>query len=317
MLGVVSLAHAAVPVMVVNGYEVTDIEVNVAKQAVAAQLQGQTADQTMIVRRAVDQVVARVILAGAAREAKVKLDESKVEAALAQQRQMAGGAERLAASLKEVGLTESELRRITAETMLVRQYMETVLLPGITITDEELKAYYDEHPSEFRHSEQVKLRMILIEAKPTSDETSRAAARAKAESIHKRLLAGESFAALAEQFSEDPTRSAGGEVGWVGKDRLLAELEAAVFATQTGKISDVLVSSYGYHIFKVEDRKPAGVSSFNEVKENLHGFLRGRQMESTIRAKVDSLRAGAKIVYLDPALEAMVLGKPAPAVPGK
>jgi parvulin-like peptidyl-prolyl isomerase len=209
------------------------------------------------------------------------------------------------------------LRRITAETMLVRQYMETVLLAGITITDEDLKAYYDEHPSEFRHSEQLKLKMILIEAKPTADETTRAAARAKAESVHKRLLAGEDFATLAEQFSEDPTRSAGGEIGWVGKDRLLAEIEPAVFAIPTGKISGVLVSSYGYHIFKVEDRKPAGASTLAEVKESLRGFLRGRRMESTVRAKVDTLRAGAKIVYLDPALEATLLGKPAPAGPGK
>lgn len=313
-LVVPGLAAAAIPVMVVNGVQVSDVEVNAAKQAIAAQLRGQTADETMITRRAVDQVVARILLGAAAREAKVQADEAKVEAAIEQQRMIAGGPEKLAESLKQAGLTEPDLRRITAETMMVRQYIETVLLASLTITDEDLKAYYEAHPKEFEHGEQVRLRMILVEAKPSADETTRAAARTKVESIHTRLLAGEDFATLARQFSEDATKANGGEVGWVSKGRLMPELEPAVFALEPGKISDVQASSFGFHIFRVEERKPAGTSALAEVKDNLRSFLRGRKAESTVREKVDTMRAGAKIVYLDPALEAVVLGRPAAPV---
>lgn len=310
-LVVPGLAAAAVPVMVVNGVQVSDVEVNAARQAVAAQMRGQTADETMVTRRAVDQVVARILLGAAAREAKVQADEAKVEAAIEQQRKMAGGAEALAESLKQAGLTEPELRRITAETMTVRQYIDTVLLGSLTVTDEDLKGYYESHPKEFEHGEQVKLRMILVEAKPTADETTRAAARTKVDSIHTRLLAGEDFAVLARQFSDDATKANGGEVGWVSKGRLMPELEPAVFALEPGKVSDVQASSFGFHIFRVEERKPAGTSTLAEVKDNLRNFLHGRKAESTVREKVDTLRAGAKIVYLDPALEAAVLGRPA------
>ncbi|HPC82898.1 MAG TPA: peptidylprolyl isomerase [Thermoanaerobaculaceae bacterium] len=303
------VAGAAAPVMVVNGIEVNDVEIAAAKQAVGAQLRGQTADETMITRRAVDQVIARVLLGAAAREAKVQADEAKVEAALEQQRKMAGGAAGLAESLKHVGLSEAELRRITAETLAVREYIETVLLADLTVTDADLEAYYKEHPKEFEHPEQVKLWMILLEAKPSADETTRAAARAKAESIHKRLVAGEDFATLARQFSEDPTKANGGEIGWVGKGRLLPELEPAVFALAPGATSEVLTSSYGFHIFRVEARKPAGISSLAEVKDNLRTFLHGRKAEARVREKVDVLRAKARIVYLDPALEAAVLGR--------
>lgn len=313
-LMVASVVGAVTPVMVVNGSQVSDVEVNAAKQAMTMQLRGQTTDDAMITRRAVDQVVARVLLGGAAREAKVAIDDAKVEAALEQQRKAAGGAEALAESLKQAGLTESELRRITAETMMVRQYIETVLLANLAVTDGELKAYYDANPKEFQHSDQVRLRMILLEAKANVDETTRAAARAKAESIHKRLLGGEDFAGLAQQFSEDPTKARGGEVGWVGKGRLLPELEPAVFALEAGKVSDVLTSSYGFHIFKVEERKPAGTSTFDEVKDKLRNFLRNRKAETAVHEKVDALRAGAKIVYLDTALEAAVQGHaPTPA----
>lgn len=313
-LGLASLAGAAVPVMVVNGIEVSDVEISAAKQVLTAQLRGQTVDETMLTRRAVDQVIARVLLGAAAREAKVQADQKEVDAAIEQQRQMAGGPEKLAESLKQAGLTEAELRRITAETLAVRRYIETALLATLTVTDEDLKAYYESHTKEFEHGEQVKLRMILIEAKPSADETTRSAARAKVESIHKRLLAGEDFATLARQFSEDPTRETGGEIGWVSKGRLLSELEPAVFALAPGKPSDVLVSSYGFHIFLVEERKPAGTSSLAEVKDNLRMFLQRRKAETAVREKVDALRAGAKIVYLDPALESMVLGRPAPSV---
>lgn len=302
------VAGAATPVMVVNGIEVSDVEVGAAKQALAAQLRGQTADDTMITRRAVDQVVARILLGAAAREAKVQVDEAKVDAAIEQQRKMAGGAERLAESLKQAGLSEAQLRRITAETLTVREYIETVLLAGVEVGDEELQSYYQAHVKEFEHGEQVKLRMILIEAKPSADETTRAAARAKVESIHERLLAGEDFAALARQFSDDPTKTNGGEVGWVSKGRLLPELEPAVFALAPGALSGVLASPYGFHVFKVEERKPAGTSTLAEVKDNLRTFLQRRKAETAVRAKVDALRAGARILYLDPALETAVLG---------
>ena len=314
-LVVSGLAAAAVPVMVVNGSQVSEVEVNAAKQAIAAQLRGQTADETMITRRAVDQVVARILLGAAARAAGVEADEAKVEAAIEQQRAMAGGPDKLAESLEQAGLTEPELRRITAETIMVRQYIETVLLAGLTITDEDLATYYQAHPKEFEHGEQVRLRMILIEAKPSADETTRAAARTKVESIRARLLAGEDFATLARQFSDDATKANGGEIGWVSKGRLMLELEPAVFALEPGKVSDVLGSSYGFHLFRAEERKPAGSSTLAEVKDNLRSFLRGRKAESIVREKVDSLRAGAKIVYLDPALEAVVLGRSATAAP--
>ena len=88
-----------------------------------------------------------------------------------------------------------------------------------------------------------------------------------------------------------------------------------MFALEPGKVSDVLGSSYGFHLFRAEERKPAGSSTLAEVKDNLRSFLRGRKAESIVREKVDSLRAGAKIVYLDPALEAVVLGRSATAAP--
>lgn len=321
------VAEAAKPVMVVNGIEVSDVEIGAARQAVAVQLRQQTADESMLTRRAADQVIARILLGGAAREAKIKLNEKAVDAAIEEQRRLAGGAEKLAESLKQVGLTEAELRRITSETVLVRQYIEEVLAASIKVTDEDVKAEFEAHPEWAKHDEQIKLRMILVEpvdaagAKPAGTTSphspeATAAALAKAEALLARLKGGADFAEVAKEASDDPTKSLGGEVGWVGRGRLLPDLEKPVFELQAGQLSAVIQSQRGFHIFKAEERRPAGAYALDEIREQIRQSMRNRKATEAIRAKLDSLRSAAKIVYLDPALEAQVLGRPAPAPAG-
>ncbi|MCU0292973.1 MAG: peptidylprolyl isomerase, partial [Thermoanaerobaculaceae bacterium] len=278
-------------------------------------------------RRAVDQVVARILLGGAAREAKVQLNEKAVEAAIEEQRRIAGGAEKLTESIKQVGLTEAELRRITSETVLVRQFIEEVMAPSVKVTDEEVKSEFEAHPEWAKHDEQIKLRMILVEpvtkpgAKPAGTTSphspeATAAALARAEALLARLKAGSDFAEVAKEASDDPTKSLGGEVGWVGRGQLLPELEKPAFELQAGQISAVIQSSRGFHIFKVDERRPAGLYSLDEVREPVRHGLRNRRIAEALRAKVDNLKSTAKIVYLDPAVEAAVLGRPAPAAAG-
>lgn len=318
------VAEAGKPVMVVNGIEVNDVEIGAARQAVAVQLRDQTTDESMLTRRAVDQVIARVLLGGAAREAKIQLNEKAVDAAIDEQRRLAGGPEKLAESLKQVGLTEAELRRITSETILVRQYVEETLVASIKVTDEDVKAEYEAHPEWAKHDEQIKLRMILVEPKsvtgaaaaPPTDEMAVTSARTKAEALLARLKGGADFAQVATEASDDPTKALGGEVGWVGRGRLLPELEKPAFELQAGQMSAVIQSSRGFHIFKVDERRPAGVYPLDEVREPIRHSMRNRKVGESLRTKLDALRSAAKIVYLDPALEAAVLGRPAPAPAG-
>jgi len=323
------VAEAAKPALVVNGVEVSDVEIGAARQVVAMQLRERTTDESMLTRRAVDQVIARILLGGAAREAKLSADPKMVDASIEEQRRMAGGPEKLADSLKQVGLTDAELRRITSETVLVRQYIEGVLAPAVKVSDDEVKAEYDGHPERVKHDEQVKLRMILVEPVPASsaaagsataspgDDKVMAAARAKAEAVLARLKGGADFGEVAKEASDDPTKSLGGEIGWVGRGRLLPELEKPTFELQNGQVSGVLQSSRGFHIFKVEERRPAGTFTLDELREQIRGALRNRKIGEALRTKVDGLRSAAKIVYLDPAIEATVLGRPAPAPAGE
>jgi peptidyl-prolyl cis-trans isomerase D len=140
------------------------------------------------------------------------------------------------------------------------------------VTDQDLQAYYDQHREEFRVSEQVKVSHILIKTplpEPGKQEDAKAVAdaRTKAENVLKEVKAGGDFAKLAEKYSDDPgSGKAGGELGWIGRGRTVPEFEKAAFSLSKGQTSDLVKSSYGFHIIRLEDKHDAQLKSLADVK---------------------------------------------------
>ncbi len=133
--------------------------------------------------------------------------------------------------------------------------------------EEELKEYYDSHTTEFRNDEQVKARHILLKVDEGEQD---AEVKAKAMEIYEKAKAeGADFAALAKEFSEGPTKTKGGDLGWFGKNRMVKEFEEKAFSMQAGEISEPLKTMFGYHVIKVEERKDAIDRPFDTVKEEI------------------------------------------------
>jgi peptidyl-prolyl cis-trans isomerase C len=307
-----SVALAAKPVLRVNGDEISDLDVSLAERAVAAQMGGSQAPKEMVLRNAVDQLIGRTLVLQAAREAGITVDAKEVAAAMAQQKQQIGGPEAFAKAISQAGLTEEQLTAMERDRLTVQKYVEKDLMAKAGASDQELRAYYDAHPSEFKHPEQVKLRMILMMVKQGADQAQQDAAKSRADLALKRVKAGEEFAKVAQEVSEDPTsKSRGGEIGWVRKGLLLPELESAVWTLKAGETSAVLQSKYGYHIFKVDERRAEGASSFDEVKGSLTAYLRNQKVDESLRLLVTNRRTTAKIEALDPSIKA-ALEPPAP-----
>jgi peptidyl-prolyl cis-trans isomerase C len=314
---VASSALASKPVLRVNGDEITDVELQMAERAVAMQMPGGKASPEMVLRHAVDQLIGRELVLQAAREAKITVDPKDVQAAIAQQKQQMGGPEAFAKAIAQAGLTEEQLVQFETNRMMLQKYVETDLKSKAGTSDQEVRAYFEAHPEEFKHPEQVKLQMILILVKEGSDQAQKDAAKAKAEAALKRVKGGEDFAKVAGETSEDPgSKPRGGEVGWVRKGMLLPELEPTVWALKAGEVSPVLESKFGYHVFKVEERRPEGTMSFDEVKGSLTEFLRNRKVNDSIRLLIEGRRPTAKIEALDPSLKAALEPLPTPAAGG-
>ena len=175
------------------------------------------------------------------------------------------------------------------------------------VSDQDLLAYYDQHRDEYRVPEQVKVRHILIKTPlPTpggkEDEKAVADARAKADDVLKQLKAGGDFAKLAEKYSEDPgTAKKGGELDWIGRGRTVPEFEKAAFSLPKGQISDLVKSSYGYHIIQVLDKQEAHVKSFAEVKSEISEKVKLQKSERATEAASNSLLSAARNDGLDKA----------------
>jgi len=168
------------------------------------------------------------------------------------------------------------------------------------VGQEDLQVYYDQHRDEYRVPDQVKVRHILIKTPlpapgQKEDEKAIAEARAKAEDILKQVKAGGDFAKLAEKDSDDPgTAKAGGELGWIGRGRTVPEFEKVAFSLPKGQISDLVKSSYGFHIIQVEDKQDAHLKSLAEMKNEISEKVKQQKVERATETAANGLLSAAR-----------------------
>src|SRR5436190_21562633 len=128
-------------------------------------------------------------------------------------------------------------------------------------TDAELRQYYAQHKEQFNVPERANARHILIKTPAPGpdgkvDQKALDAAKAKAEDLLKQIKNGANFAELAKKYSEDPSAKQGGELGWFEHGRMVPEFDKAAFAlNQKGQISDLVKTTYGYHIIQLVDKQ--------------------------------------------------------------
>jgi len=179
-----------------------------------------------------------------------------------------------------------------------------------TVTDQDLQAYYDQHRDEYREPEQVKVSHILIKTPlpapgAKEDEKAVADARAKAEDILKQLKAGGDFAKLAEKYSDDPgSAKSGGELGWIGRSRTVPEFEKAAFSLGKGQTSDLVKSSYGFHIIHVEDKQQAHLKTLAEVKSEIETKVKQQKTARATESAANALLSQARTAGFDAAAAA-------------
>jgi len=174
------------------------------------------------------------------------------------------------------------------------------VLAQTQVTPEELQAYYNQHREEFRVQEEVKVSHILVKTPPAGpdgkvDEKGVEEARKKAEDVLKQLKGGAKFEDLAKKYSDDPgSAKQGGELGWIGRGRTVPEFEKAAFSQAKGQTSDLVKSSYGFHIIRTEDKHEAHLKTLDEVKDQIEPLIRQqkttRALETAGNALLDQAR---------------------------
>ncbi len=204
-------------------------------------------------------------------------------------------------------------------------YAPKDLEASVTVSDEGVAAYYDAHQSDFATPEKAHLREILFVVPGGADDAARASIRKSAEEVLAQAKTGD-FAALARQHSGDPlTKDAGGDLGLVEQGKLDTALDDAAFALAPGEVSDLVETSRGFAIVKLEEKQPSGTQPLAEVRDQIVKTLRESGSDQAARDAVDAdlqkAREGARLTDLAAArgLKATTIppvprGKPLPGV---
>ncbi len=175
------------------------------------------------------------------------------------------------------------------DNFISQEYLAKVVAAGVTVPEEDLKKYYQEHEKDFQLPEQIKVRHILIASPKDAIPEEREKARARAEKILKRLNKGEDFAKLAGEASEDPISAPkGGELAPITLGKTNSEeFEKAAFALKDGKISGIVPTSYGFHIIKMDERKEKRTASFGEARDFIYNKLKTELEQKKVQKFVE------------------------------
>ena len=176
---------------------------------------------------------------------------------------------------------------------------------AVQVTPDDLRAYYNDHRDQYRTPEQVKVSHILIKtplpgADGKVDEKGVAEAQHRAEDLLKQLKSGAKLEDLAKKYSEDPgSAKQGGSLGWIGKGQTVPEFEKTAFSLPKGQISDLVKSSYGFHIIRVDDKQEAHTKTLDEVKAEIEPILKQQKAQQIAQKQAEALLNDARKQGLD------------------
>jgi peptidyl-prolyl cis-trans isomerase D len=156
---------------------------------------------------------------------------------------------------------------------------------AVSVTDREIERYYQQNSGRYESPEQVDASHILFKVGPEVDEE---AVRKKAEAVLAEAKAGADFAELARKNSEDTSSENGGSLGLFGRGQMVPEFEAAAFALQEGQISDLVRTTYGFHIIKLNRKQAPFVRPLDAVKDEIRNTITQEKARDAMDRAVDS-----------------------------
>ena len=153
---------------------------------------------------------------------------------------------------------------------IANQYIEKEVVGKIEVSDKDVELYYKLHKEEFGTPEMMRVRHILFSVPKTDSDDEKKKTRAKAGEVLKQIREGASFEKLAAEMSDDTgSKYKGGDIGFFQRGRMVPEFENAAFSLKNGELSDVIETSFGYHILKLEEKKEPKIEPFEKVREKV------------------------------------------------
>jgi len=196
-------------------------------------------------------------------------------------------------------LSMDELRTREASRLTIEKLFAHHVYSRVAVTEEELRSWYAAHEADFNEAEQVHAAQIVVKG---LDEARR---------LQVQLKAGRNFADLARRYSLSADGKVGGDLGFFPRGQMPPAFDEVVFKLPVGQVSDVVSTEYGYHLFRVQERKPARKREFSEVRQLVEMKLLEKKRAEAQAAFEKELRDKAQVQVNEATLQA-IRGKPVP-----
>ena len=282
----------------VNGQEVTKVDFERLIKNVEANrgpIPAERRDE--VYRAALDQLITYTVMKQEAAARNVAIPDAELDGRVKEmQGQMT--ADQFAKALSERNTSAEQLRTDTRVDMMIDKMFQGEVASMTAATDAEAKDFYDKNPDKFKQGESVRASHILVMANENADEATKKAARTKIEGILKRVRAGEDFAKLASQYSDDGSKSQGGDLGFFPKGQMVPAFDQVAFSLKPGEVSDVVTTQFGYHIIKVAERKEPSTVPYEQVKPQVVEFLSNQKKRDRVNAFIQEAKNRARIEVL-------------------
>ena len=296
-----------------TGFEIKRSQVDESLDAIKAQAtaarQAPPTDAQVL-----DNLINKRLLLAHVTEADKTNAEAKVEKALAEERKRAGSEELFNSLLKSRGKNLEQVRTEWKEQATLNEVINREVVSKVPATEADIQKFYTENMEKMTQPERVRAAHVLISIKDPTDKAppaqqkdlpadKKAEKRKVAEDVLKRAKAGEDFAKLAKELSDDPgSKEKGGEYTF-GRGQMVPEFEAAAFGQDVGQISDIVTTTYGYHIIKTLEKFPKRTTPLAEISDKIRQFLQQREAQKQVPPYLESLKKEANVEILDASLK--------------
>ena len=206
----------------------------------------------------------------------------------------AGDRQAFLRTLNAQGYTMGRFREMQKDEVIVGAMRQNNVKGNFTATPQEIQAYYEANKQEFATPEQLKLRMIVLNADPL-DANSGDSTKKMAEEIRDKVKGGADFATMAKTYSMDGTAESGGDWGLVDRKTLNQQLTDVAFALSPGQTSQVVQIGDSFYLLYCETKKESGVIPLTEVRDGIEKKLEQVQRQKATQRWIDSLREKAYI----------------------
>jgi peptidyl-prolyl cis-trans isomerase SurA len=243
-------------------------------------------------REVLDNIINENLLLQQADELKLSVTSEEIDRSIEQIKKDYGLSDaQLLEELRRQGLNMASYRQSTRREILKYRVLNIAVGSKVQVSDNDVQNYYERN-MKAGSNQQVKVSHIFVAIPENADAAKVLEREQYAKKILARAKAGEDFAALAKELSEDgATRAEGGDLGYFGKEMGLPKpVEELVFSMKVGEVGGPVRGNQGFHVIKLVDRRAKDIKPLADVKEELRGQLRSKEMERQTKAYLAELR---------------------------